>query len=35
MTPWEEIYRSMVGQLGFGRMPGAGNIVPQRHRDAR
>ena len=35
MTPWEEIYRSMVGQLGHRRLPGAGDAVSERDRDAR
>ncbi len=34
-TPWEEIYRSMVGQLGTGGVPGAGDAVSERDRDPR
>ena len=35
MTPWEEIYRSMVGPARHRRLPGAGDAVSQRDRDAR
>jgi len=35
MTPWEEIYRSMVGQMNTGRLPGAGDVVLERDRNPR
>ena len=34
-TPWEEIYRSMVGQLGTGACLEPATLLSQHHRDAR
>ena len=34
-TPWEEIYRGTVGQLGHRRLPGAGDALSERAGNPR